>query len=125
MGDTVENVAARLWRDRAQIREEERDEAQARARVAEEKVAALTAENDRLARKNMQLRDQNDRLAVEIARLSSQTERLGSEIARLRACPAMQEAQARIETEQQMATLKTELLSLLNNLETKSSLKAV
>src|SRR3954463_10168387 len=67
MGETAENVAARLWRDRAQIREEERDEAQARARLAEEKLTALTAENDQLARRNIQLRDQNDRLAVEIA----------------------------------------------------------
>ena len=117
MGETAENVAARLWRDRAQIREDERDEAQARARLAEGKLAALTAENDQLARRNIQLRDQNDRLAVEIARLSFQNERLASEIARLRACPAVQEAQARNETEQQMAVLKTELLSLLNNLE--------
>ena len=69
MGETAENVAARLWRDRAQIREDERDEAQARARLAEGKLAGLTAENDQLARRNIQLRDQNDRLAVEIARL--------------------------------------------------------
>ena len=69
MGENAENVAARLWRDRAQIREDERDEAQARARIAEEKLAALTAENDQLARRNLQTRDQNDRLAVEIARL--------------------------------------------------------
>jgi len=41
MGENAENVAARLWRDRAQIREDERDEAQARARIAEEKLAAL------------------------------------------------------------------------------------
>ena len=117
MADAAENVTARLWRDRAQIREDERDEAQARARPAEEKVAALTAENDQLACKNMQLSDQNDRLAVEIARLSFQNDRLAREITRLRACPAVQEAQARNETEQQMAALKTELLSLLNNLE--------
>jgi hypothetical protein len=35
MGETAENVAARIWRDRAQIREDERDGAQARARLAE------------------------------------------------------------------------------------------
>ena len=75
MADAAENVTARLWRDRAQIREDERDEAQARARLAEEKVAALTAENEQLACKNMQLSDQNNRLAVEIARLSFQNER--------------------------------------------------
>ena len=33
-----ENAATRLWRDRVQLREQERDEAQARARLAEEKV---------------------------------------------------------------------------------------
>jgi hypothetical protein len=117
MGEAAENVAARLWRDRAQIREDERDQAQARARVAEEKLGALATENDQLARRNSQLRDQNDRLAVEIARLSFQNERLATEIARLRAYPAVQEAEARTETEQQMAALKTELLSLLNQLE--------
>ena len=121
MGETAENVAARIWRDRAQIREDERDEAQARARLAEGKLEALTAENDQLARRNIQLRDQNDRLAVEIARLSSQTERLASEIARLRASPAVQAAEARNETEQQMAALKTELLSLLNQLDRRSA----
>ena len=121
MGENAENVAARLWRDRAQIREDERDEAQARARIAEEKLAALTAENDQLARRNLQIRDQNDRLAVEIARLSFQNERLASEIARLRATPAVQEAEARNETAQQTAALKIELLSLLNQLEKRSA----
>ena len=56
MGENAENVAARLWRDRAQIREDERDEAQARARIAEEKLAATTADNDQLARRNVQIR---------------------------------------------------------------------
>ena len=121
MGETTENVAARLWRDRAQIREDERDEAQARARVAEEKLAALAAENDQFARTNLLLRDQNDRLAVEIARLSFQNERLATEITRLRACAAVQEAEARSETEQQMAALKTDLLSLLHQLEKRSA----
>ena len=86
MGETAENVAARLWRDRAQIREDERDEAQARARIAEEKVAILTAENDRLA----------------------------DEIARLRALLNPDAAQARAETEQQMEDLRTALLALLD-----------
>src|SRR5215213_8002432 len=108
MSDTAENATSRLWRDRAQIREQERDEAQGRARVAEEKVAALTEENDRLADTNMQLSEQNDRLAAEIQsrarvaeetvaalteendrladknmQLSEQNDRLAAEIARL------------------------------------------
>ena len=86
MSEDAEAAAARLWRDRAQIREQERNEAQARARIAEEKVAILTAENDRLA----------------------------AEIARLRALLAPDAARARAETEQQMENLKTALLSLLD-----------
>src|SRR4051812_50167387 len=78
MRDTAETAAIRLWRDRVQVREQERNEAQARARIAEEKVAALTAENDRLARENTHRRDQNNRLAVEIARLTARNERLGA-----------------------------------------------
>jgi predicted nuclease with TOPRIM domain len=100
MGDTAETAASRLWRDRAQLREQERNEVQARTRVAEEKVATLTAENDRLASKNTYLRDQNDRLADENARLRTQ---LMPNAARTRA-----------ETEQQMEVLKTELRSLLD-----------
>src|SRR3954452_4582885 len=57
-----------------------------RARIAEEKVAILTAENDRLA----------------------------DEIARLRALLTPDAAQARAETEQQMQDLKTALLDLLD-----------
>jgi hypothetical protein len=86
MSDTAENAATRLWRDRAQLREQERNEAQARARIAEEKVAILTAENDQLA----------------------------TEVARLRALLAPDAARARAETEQQMESLRTELLSLLD-----------
>jgi|tagenome__1003787_1003787.scaffolds.fasta_scaffold20583080_2 hypothetical protein len=86
MSDTAENAATRLWRDRAHLREQERDEAQAKARIAEEKVVILIAENDRLA----------------------------TEIARLRALLAPDAARARAETEQQMDALRTELLSLLN-----------
>src|SRR5215210_5621064 len=114
MRETTENAATRLWRDRVQLREQERDEAQARARLAEGKVAALTAENDRLASENAHLRDQNNRLAVEIARLSDQNDRLAAEIARLRAQLAPEAARARTETEQQMEDLRTALLSLLD-----------
>ncbi|MCB5175868.1 hypothetical protein [Microvirga lenta] len=56
MNDDAESVATRLWRDRAQIREQERDDAMARLRIAEEKVAILLAENDRLASENARLR---------------------------------------------------------------------
>ena len=86
MSDKAETAAIRLWRDRAHLREQERNEAQARARIAEEKVAILTAENDRLA----------------------------DEIARLRALLTPDAAQARAETEQQMEDLRTALLSLLD-----------
>ena len=86
MGDNTENAATRLWRDRVQLREQERNEAQARARIAEEKIAILTAENDRLA----------------------------DEIARLRTLLAPDATRARAETEQQMENLKTALLSLLD-----------
>ena len=114
MSDAAETIAARLWRDRVQLREQERDEAQARARLAEQKVAALMAENDRLASENNQLSDQNDRLAIEIARLSVQNERLAVEIAQLRASPALEAVRPRTETEQQMEALRAELLSLLD-----------
>jgi hypothetical protein len=86
MSDKAESAATRLWRDRAQLREQERNEAQTRARIAEEKVAILAVENDRLA----------------------------TEIARLRALLTPDAARARAETEQQMEALRTELLSLLS-----------
>ena len=60
MNDAAETAAARLWRDRAQIREHERDEARAQARIAAEKVAILSAENDRLSTENARLRAQID-----------------------------------------------------------------
>ncbi len=85
MSDNAETAATRLWRDQTQVREQERNEAQARARIAEQKVAILTAENDRLAAEN----------------------------ARLRALLTPDAAQARAETELQMETLKGALLSLL------------
>ena len=86
MNDEKETVATRLWRDRVQIREQERDDAQARARIAEEKVAILMAENDRLAAEN----------------------------ARLRALLNPDSNNARAETEQQMEALKGALLPLLS-----------
>ena len=80
MSDKAESPASRLWRDQVQLREHERDEARARTRISEEKVAILTAENDRLA----------------------------DEIARLRALlTAAHPAPARAETEQQMEDLRT------------------
>ena len=56
----AETAAARLWRDRAEIRVHERDEARAQVRIAEQKLVILTAENDRLASENAQLRRQLD-----------------------------------------------------------------
>jgi hypothetical protein len=81
-----ETVATRLWRDRVQIREQERDDALSRARIAEEKLAILMAENDRLSAEN----------------------------ARLRAMQNPDARQARTETEQQMEALKGALLPLLS-----------
>lgn len=85
MSDEKETVASRLWRDRVQIREQERNEALARLRIAEEKVAILLAENDRLTAEN----------------------------ARLRALLSPDTARARTETEQQMQALKGALMPLL------------
>lgn len=85
MSDEKETVASRLWRDRVQIREQERNEALARLRIAEEKVAILLAENDRLTAEN----------------------------ARLRALLSPDAARARTETEQQMHALKGALMPLL------------
>lgn len=67
MSNTAESAMARLWRDRVQRREQERNEAQTRACAAEERLAALTAETERLARENALVRAQNDRLAVTVA----------------------------------------------------------
>jgi regulator of replication initiation timing len=83
--DHNETVASRLWRDRAQIREQERDDARARLRIAEEKVAILIAENDRLTAEN----------------------------ARLRALLNPDATRARSETEQQMKALRGALMPLL------------
>jgi hypothetical protein len=56
MSDRPESAATRLWQDWVQLREQERNEAQTRARIAEQKVAVLTAENERLATEDAQLR---------------------------------------------------------------------
>jgi regulator of replication initiation timing len=85
MSDEKESVASRLWRDRVQIREQERNDAQARARIAEEKVAILMAENDRLTADN----------------------------ARLRALLNPDAVRTRSETEQQMEALRGALMPLL------------
>ena len=81
----AESAAARLWRDKAEIREQERNEARAQTRIAEEKVAILTAENHRLA----------------------------SENARLRAQMGADPVQAKAETEMQMDALRAALIPLL------------
>jgi hypothetical protein len=54
----AESATARLWRDKAEIREQERNEARARTKIAEEKVAILTSENARLVSENARLRAQ-------------------------------------------------------------------
>ena len=114
MSDTAESPTTRIWRDRVQVREQERDEAQARARIAEQNLASLTAENDRLACENARLSEQSNRLAVEVARLNAQNKRLAADIADLRALRAAEASQVRSETEQQMEDLRTALLSLLD-----------
>ena len=106
-------TAARLWRDRVQMREQERNEAQARAHRAEEQVARLTAENDRLASENALVRGQKDRLAAEIARLNGQKEALLAEITRLRAGLGPDTTNPRAETEAEMAALRDALMSLV------------
>ncbi len=86
MSDEAGSVAVRLWRDRAQLREEERNEAQARLRIAHEKVAILMAE----------------------------IERLEAENARLRALQVPDESIAQAETDLQMEALKGALLPLIS-----------
>ena len=108
----AEKAGARLWRDQVQLREQERDEAQARARLAEEKVAALTAENGQIAAENARLRDLSDRLAIKTARLGDQNDLLATEVARLRALRTPDSAYA--ETEREVEALKSAMLSLLD-----------
>ena len=86
MSEESESVANRLWRDRVQLREQERNEALARLRIAEEKVAILMAENERLAAEN----------------------------ARLRMLHTPDARSARTETELQMEALKGALMPLLS-----------
>ena len=112
MSDTAESPTTRLWRDRVQLREQERNEAQTRARLAEKKATALTAENERLARESALVRAQNDRLAVEVARLNAQKERLAADLAWLRT--QLAPAPARAEPRQDMEAVRAELLSLLD-----------
>ena len=76
MNDEAETAAVRLWRDRAAVRERERDEARAQARIAVEKVAILSAENERLSTDNARLRAQIDRDARTRAELEMQMEAL-------------------------------------------------
>jgi hypothetical protein len=87
MSNKDESPAARLWRDKAQIREQERDDAQARLRSAEDRVAILTHEISQLAAEN----------------------------ARLRAMLNPDAGKARSETERQMAELRGALMPLLSN----------
>jgi regulator of replication initiation timing len=77
MSSETETVAARLWRDRVQIREHERNEALARLRIAEEKVALLVAENDSLAAENARLREL---LNPDAGRARTETERQMAEL---------------------------------------------
>ena len=86
MSEETEGVAIRLWRDRAQLREQERNEAQARLRIAEDKVSILMAENERQA----------------------------AEIARLKGLLHADAGSARTEIEHQMEALKGALLSLMS-----------
>ena len=85
MSNEHESAATRLWRDRVQIREQERNDAQSRARIAEDKVAILMAENDQLM----------------------------AEIARLRALLNRDTSRSCNEAERQMAELRGALLLLL------------
>src|SRR3954468_21932093 len=114
MSDKAETATIRLWRDRVHLREHERDEAQARARIAEEKVAVLTAENDQIAAEKARMSEQNNRLAVEVARLTHLNERLSADIAGLRALRTAEATRFVSETEQQMEDLRTALLALVD-----------
>jgi hypothetical protein len=77
MSNKDETPATRLWRDKAQIREQERDEARSRLRVAEEKVAILMAENAQLTAENARLRGL---LNPNAGRARSETERQMAEL---------------------------------------------
>jgi hypothetical protein len=77
LSDKDETIANRLWRDRAQIREQERDDALARLKIAEEKVAILLAQNDHLAAENARLRE---RVNPGAGRSRNETERQMAEL---------------------------------------------
>src|SRR3954451_7957821 len=133
MSSTAESAIARLWRDRVRRREQERNEAQTRACAAEERLAALTAETERLSRENALVRVQNDRLAVTVARLTAQNERLAADLAGLReqraAAPGPAEPRLRgpprapraapartgADPPQDLGAIRAELLSLLDD----------
>ncbi len=77
MSNKDETAANRLWRDKVQIREQERDDARARLRVAEEKVAILTSENNQLTAENARLRGL---LKPDTGRTASETEKQMAEL---------------------------------------------
>jgi hypothetical protein len=77
MSNKDETPATRLWRDKAQIREQERDDAQARLRIAEDRVAILTHEINQLAAENARLRAM---LNPDAGRARSETERQMTEL---------------------------------------------
>ena len=77
MSNKDETPATRLWRDKAQIREQERDDARARLRIAEEKVAILMAESAHLSAENARLRAQ---LNPDAGRARNETERQMAEL---------------------------------------------
>jgi hypothetical protein len=85
MNDGAETAAARLWRDRAEIREQERKESLAQVRLARERCAMLIAENERLA----------------------------AEIAHLRAHVPADPRQPKTEIEMQMEALRIALVEVL------------
>jgi predicted nucleic acid-binding Zn-ribbon protein len=77
MSDKDETIGTRLWRDRAQIREKERDDAQARLRIAEDRMATLMHEINQLTAENARLRTL---LNPDAGRARSETERQMAEL---------------------------------------------
>jgi predicted nucleic acid-binding Zn-ribbon protein len=77
MSDKDEPIGTRLWRDRAQIREKERDDAQARLRIAEDRMATLMHEINQLTAENARLRTL---LNPDAGRARSETERQMAEL---------------------------------------------
>lgn len=87
MSDESETIATRLWRDRVNLREAERDAALARVRQMEARLADLMTENARLT----------------------------AEIARLRMAAASEAMAPVSETELQMEALRGALLPLISS----------